>query len=132
MTTQAERTDPDLWEAVKADVTACDKGGDAGEWSARKAQLAVADYKKRGGGYIGERDEDNHLARWTREDWGTRSGKDSAGSGERYLPREARDALTDEEYRRTSAKKRADARAGHQHSPQPGDVAAKVAEHRDS
>lgn len=132
MTTQAERTDPALWEAVKAEVTAGDKGGDAGEWSARKAQLAVAEYKKRGGGYLGEKAEDNHLARWTREDWGTRSGKDSADSGERYLSREAREALTDEEYRRTSAKKRADTRAGHQHSPQPGDVAAKVAEHRDS
>ena len=132
MTTQAERDDPALWEAVKAEVTAGDKGGDPGEWSARKAQLAVAEYKKRGGGYIGEKAEDNHLAQWTAEDWGTRSGKDPAESGERYLPREAREALTDEEYRRTSAKKRADTRAGRQHSKQPEDVAAKVAEHRES
>lgn len=27
------------------------KGGDAGEWSARKAQLLAREYKKRGGGY---------------------------------------------------------------------------------
>lgn len=132
MTTKVERDDPELWEAVKAEVLAGDKGGDVDEWSARKAQLAVAEYKKRGGGYLGEKADDNHLAQWTHEDWGTRSGKDSADSGERYLPREAREALTDEEYRRTSAKKRADTRAGKQHSEQPTDVAAKVAQHRES
>ena len=27
------------------------KGGDPGEWSARKAQLLAREYKKRGGGY---------------------------------------------------------------------------------
>jgi hypothetical protein len=27
------------------------KGGDPGEWSARKAQLLVSEYKKKGGGY---------------------------------------------------------------------------------
>ena len=74
MTTQAERSDPKLWDAVKAEVLAVDKGGNAGEWSARKAQMAVAEYKKRGGGYVGEKDPDNHLAQWTEEDWGTRSG----------------------------------------------------------
>lgn len=40
----AKRTDPDLWEAVKADVTRSSKGGDKGKWSARKAQLAVQEY----------------------------------------------------------------------------------------
>jgi hypothetical protein len=30
-----------------------DKGGKAGQWSARKAQLAVQAYKKAGGGYGG-------------------------------------------------------------------------------
>jgi hypothetical protein len=38
---EAKRTDPDLWDKVKAEVTAGDKGGDPGEWSARKAQMAV-------------------------------------------------------------------------------------------
>jgi hypothetical protein len=37
----AERNDPALWEEVEAEVTAGDEGGDAGEWSARKAQLAT-------------------------------------------------------------------------------------------
>ena len=27
------------------------KGGDPGEWSARKAQLLASEYKKKGGGY---------------------------------------------------------------------------------
>lgn len=47
----ARRTDPDLWEAVKAEVTAGDKGGEPGQWSARKAQMAVQFYKGRSGGY---------------------------------------------------------------------------------
>ena len=46
----ARRTDPELWETVKAEVTAGEKGGHAGQWSARKAQFAVQEYKRRGGG----------------------------------------------------------------------------------
>jgi hypothetical protein len=127
MSETAEKTDPELWEKVKERVTAGDKGGDRGEWSARKAQLAVAEYKKAGGGYRGEKDPHNHLTEWTREDWGTKSGKESGETGERYLPKKAREALTDDEYRRTTAKKRADARKGKQFSAQPKDVARKTA-----
>ena len=61
MSETAEKTDPELWEKVKKRVTAGDKGGDKGEWSARKAQLAVAEYKKAGGGYRGKKDPHNHL-----------------------------------------------------------------------
>lgn len=53
MSKAAERTHPELWEEVKAEVKESEKGGKAGEWSARKAQLAVQEYKKRGGGYRG-------------------------------------------------------------------------------
>jgi hypothetical protein len=49
----AKRSDPELWEAVKAEVTRGSKGGRPGEWSARKAQLAAHLYKARGGGYEG-------------------------------------------------------------------------------
>ena len=49
----ARRSDPELWEAVKAEVTRGAKGGRPGEWSARKAQLAAHLYKARGGGYEG-------------------------------------------------------------------------------
>lgn len=51
MSQTAKRTDPMLWERVKSEITAGDKGGDAGEWSARKAQMSVSEYKRRGGGY---------------------------------------------------------------------------------
>ncbi|MBV9749017.1 MAG: hypothetical protein JO157_09395 [Acetobacteraceae bacterium] len=132
MTTTAKKTDPQLWEKVKDEVTKGDKGGNPGQWSARKAQLAVSEYKKEGGGYEGRKTADNHLVQWEREEWGTKSGRKSLETGERYLPKTARESLTDEEYRRTTAKKRADARKGKQHSAQPGDVAEKAAAARRS
>ena len=74
------------------------------------------------------------LDSWTKEDWGTKSGKNSTqgkdATGERYLPRKAREALSDSEYARSSAKKRAAARKGKQHSKQPEDVAKKTAKYR--
>ena len=36
-----------LFEKIKAGT----KGGDPGEWSARKAQLLAREYKSKGGGY---------------------------------------------------------------------------------
>jgi hypothetical protein len=36
-----------LFEKIKAGT----KGGDSGEWSARKAQLLAKEYKSKGGGY---------------------------------------------------------------------------------
>ena len=131
MSETAEKTDPKLWEKVKDEVTAGSKGGKKGQWSARKAQMAVAEYKRRGGGYKGGKDEDNSLHQWTEEDWGTKSGKESGDTGERYLPRKAREALSDEDYKRTTAKKRADTKKGKQFSAQPRDVADKTRKYRD-
>ena len=131
MSETADRDDPKLWEKVKAKVTAGTKGGRKGEWSARKAQLAVAEYKEAGGGYVGAKDDDNSLHQWTEEEWGTRSGDKSEDTGERYLPKKAREALTKQEYDRTTAKKRRDTRKGKQHSAQPDDVARKTAPYRD-
>ncbi len=127
MAGSAEKTDPKLWEQVKRRVTRSSKGGDPGEWSARKAQMAVQEYKKAGGGYAGKKKEDNSLQQWTKEDWGTRSGKPSKKTGERYLPKAAREKLSKEEYDRTTAKKRADTAKGKQFSAQPKDVAKKTA-----
>ncbi len=127
MASSAERSDPTLWERVRHEITQGDKGGNPGEWSARKAQMAVQRYKAEGGGYKGRKAADNHLAQWTREDWGTRSGHESLETGERYLPKDARDHLTDAEYRRTTAKKRADMRQGRQFSAQPADIGHKTA-----
>ena len=131
MSDTADRTDPALWERVKDEITAGDKGGHAGEWSARKAQMAVAAYKKAGGGYRGKRDDDNSLHQWSEEEWDTKSGKPSGETGERYLPKDARQALSDDEYRRTTAKKRTDTKRGKQHSAQPADVADKTRPFRD-
>ncbi len=131
MTETAEKSDPDLWEKVKHDVTEGDKGGKPGQWSARKAQLAVHDYKAEGGGYTGPKGDDNHLHQWTEEHWGTKSGHPSGETGERYLPEKARAHLSEAEYARTTAKKRADTKAGRQFSAQPADVAHKTAQDRD-
>ena len=102
MASTARRTDPELWEEVKAEVTAGGKGGRKGQWSARKAQVAVQAYQQRGGGYEGPKRADNSLRQWTEEDWGTKSGRKSGKTGERYLPKQARAALSDEEYARTT------------------------------
>lgn len=131
MSDTAEKTDPALWEKVKAEVTAAAKGGKKGQWSARKAQLAVAEYRKRGGDYVGARDADNSLHQWTEEEWGTKSGRNSGDTGERYLPKNARAALSDKEYAQTTAKKRADTKKGRQFSAQPKHVADKTRAHRD-
>jgi 8-oxo-dGTP pyrophosphatase MutT (NUDIX family) len=128
--TTAERTDPALWEAVKREVTAGTKGGVPGEWSARKAQLAVALYKKRGGGYLGPKSPQNALAKWTREDWRTRSGEPSLVTGERYLPARAIAALTPAEYAATSRVKRAGLLRDEQFTAQPERIAAKTAKYR--
>ena len=74
------------------------------------------------------------LDRWHKEEWGTKSGKNSTqgskATGERYLPKKARAALSDQEYARSTAKKRASMRKGEQHSKQPDDIAKKTARHR--
>ena len=132
MAATADKTDPKLWDEVKKKVTDGSKGGKAGQWSARKAQMATQEYKKEGGGYAGDKGEDNHLAEWTREQWGTKSGEESGKTGERYLPKQARESLSDAEYERTTKKKQADTRQGKQFSAQPRDVAAKVAHARGS
>jgi hypothetical protein len=74
------------------------------------------------------------LKKWGRERWGTKSGNNSTqgkkATGERYLPKKARESLSDKEYARTTAKKRASIRKGEQHSKQPNDIAKKTARHR--
>ena len=128
--TSARRDDPELWEEVKAAVTRGTKGGKAGQWSARKAQFAVAEYQRRGGGYIGPKSPRNALAKWTREEWGTKSGRASLKTGERYLPKAAREALTPAEYAETTRAKRAGLRRGEQFTRQPKRIARKTAKHR--
>ena len=74
------------------------------------------------------------LKKWTKQKWGTKSGKPSTqgkkATGERYLPKKAREALSDEEYAATSTKKRKDTKKGKQFSKQPKKIAKKTAKHR--
>lgn len=44
-------TKPTMRKALFERIKAGTKGGDPGEWSARKAQLLANEYKKAGGGY---------------------------------------------------------------------------------
>ena len=70
------------------------------------------------------------LRSWTKQDWGTKSGKKSSETGERYLPKAARESLTPAEYAATTRKKREDTRKGKQHSKQPKKVARKTKAYR--
>lgn len=122
----AKKSNPELWEKVKEEIEQSDKGGDPGDWSARKAQLAVQEYKKRGGGYEddGPDQDETDLHQWTEEDWGTKSGDHSGKSGERYLPKNVRMLLTEDEYARSTQKKK---KGEGQFVDQPEDVKQKVA-----
>lgn len=44
-------TKPEMRKRLFNKIKAGSKGGDPGEWSARKAQLLASEYKKAGGGY---------------------------------------------------------------------------------
>jgi allophanate hydrolase subunit 2 len=70
------------------------------------------------------------LRDWTNQEWGTKSGKNSSDTGERYLPKKAIQALSDEEYQRTSQAKRVGMRAGKQFVAQPKSIAEKTARYR--
>lgn len=129
------RTNESLWKKVVAQVKAGSKGGDPGEWSARKAQLAGKLYKEKGGSYTGEKTKaQKSMTKWTKEDWGTKSGKPSTvgkgATGERYLPRKAREALSDKEYAATSRAKREGTKQGKQFVKQPKKIAEKTAKYR--
>ncbi|MBX9624019.1 MAG: hypothetical protein K2X82_09440 [Gemmataceae bacterium] len=110
-------TDPALRERLKKKVMAGDKGGQPGQWSARKAQLLKAEYEKAGGGYTGKKSPaQKHLSEWTDEKWTTSDGEPAAREGgtTRYLPEKAWDELTPAEKKATNAKKRAGSKAGKQ------------------
>jgi hypothetical protein len=92
--------------------------------------MAVRLYKERGGGYIGPRDPDNSLTRWTEQDWRTKSGRPSLETGERYLPAAAIEDLSPAEYAATTRAKREGMKRGQQFVAQPKRIARKTAKHR--
>ena len=112
-------------------------GTKSGQWSGRKSQLLTkeyeADMKKKGKKpYKSSKKTkaQKDLKDWGDQKWRTKSGKKSSVTGERYLPEKAIKALTDKEYKRTSAAKRQAKKAGKQFSKQPKDIAKKVAKYR--
>lgn len=128
-------TKPALRERIKSQVKASGKGGKPGQWSARKAQLLAQKYEKAGGGYSGKKTEgQKSLSKWTKEKWGTKSGKPSTqgpkATGERYLPLKALKSLSSKEYASTTRAKRKGTKEGKQFVKQPKKIAKKTASYR--
>lgn len=125
----SKKKNPKLWKRIVARIKAGSKGGRSGQWSARKAQLAVAAYKKAGGGYKGKKSSKNKLAKWTKQKWTTSDGKPSKGK-KRYLPAKAWKNLTASEKRATNAAKARGNKKGKQFVKQPKSIAKKTARYR--
>lgn len=74
------------------------------------------------------------LNKWTRQEWGTKSGKPSTqgpnATGERYLPKAALNAMSSSQYASSTAQKRKDTAAGKQYSQQPKAAAKTAAKYR--
>ena len=126
----AKKKNPELWSRIVSSVKSGTKGGDAGQWSARKAQIAVAKYKEAGGKYEGKKSESNSLSKWTKQEWTTKSGKPSKETGERYLPKKAIESLSSAEYASTTRAKRQGGGTGSV-VKQPESIAKKTAKYRE-
>lgn len=131
MSSVSKKSNPGLWKRIVSEVKSGTKGGNAGQWSARKAQIAVARYKKAGGGYKGAKSSSNSLAKWTKQKWRTKSGKPSSETGERYLPEKAIKSLSSSEYAATTRAKRMGKAMGKQFVAQPKKIKEKTAKFRD-
>jgi len=130
MAPTAKKSNPTLWSKVVSSVKSGSKGGNPGQWSARKAQLAVKKYKESGGGYQGKKSESNSLKKWTDQKWRTKSGKPSLETGERYLPEKAIKSLSKKEYASTTKAKREGIKKGKQFVPQPKKIKTKTSKFR--
>lgn len=121
----SKKTNESLWKRIVARIKAGSKGGKPGQWSARKAQMAVKAYKEAGGGYKGKKSKKNSLAKWTKQKWRTPSGKPSVqgkkATGEVYAPSKTISKLKSSKSGRkklkaATAKKRAAIKKGKQHA----------------
>lgn len=115
----AVKTKPALWESAKQEA----KRRMGGKHSARAMQLAVSIYKKKGGGYSGEKKESNKLSKWSKQDWTTSSGKPSEGK-RRYLPKKAWSALSSAQKAATNRAKSEGKKEGKQFVSQPKSIAS--------
>ena len=110
-------TKPELREKIKELVTAGEKGGRAGQWSARKAQLVTHEYEAQGGGYRHPRSAaQKSLKQWGDEKWHTADNKKATRGKKthRYLPDTAWKKLSKAERKATDRKKVAASTRGKQ------------------
>jgi hypothetical protein len=101
-------TRPELREKIKRRVVAGGKGGRAGQWSARKAQIVAHEYEAEGGGYKHPRNpSQKSLKKWGDERWRTADGKQAIRGKRthRYLPDAAWNKLSLGEREATDRKK---------------------------
>ncbi len=124
--------DPTLRWRLKEAIQASGKGGDEGDWSARKAQLLTQEYERRGGGYTGDKDESQKsLERWGKQEWQTSGGSADAASGDhmsRYLPRDAWALLPESARKEAEETKQKADRAGDQTAEWPDRVVRTMSE----
>jgi len=134
-------TKPELRKKLFDKIKKGNRGGDAGEWSARKAQLLAKEYKEQGGGYKKAPNADQKsLKKWSNQNWMTsgtyknlkkgRSKEVKSEGTKRYLPKKAWQNLTDKEIAETNQSKQKGNASGDQFVAQPKGVAKKVKKYR--
>lgn len=126
-------TQPGMRKRLFQQIKAGSKGGPAGKWSARKAQLLAKKYKAAGGGYRemggpietnemkagGLAESQQSLKKWTSQEWDNVTGK----KGDRYLPKNVINSMTSQEKAAENQKKKA---AGSGNAPYSEELARKV------
>jgi hypothetical protein len=114
-------TKPGMRKRIFQRIKAGSKGGPAGVWSARKAQMLAKQYKSAGGGYKkdggivrpkyengGKAESQKSLDQWTSEEWDNVSGK----KGDRYLPKTVREGMSSGQKAAENKKKRQATKSG--------------------
>lgn len=122
-------TKPQMRDRIKAEIYCSDKGGDPGEWSARKAQLTVQRYEAEGGGYEDESeftDSQRDLMVWTEQDW-EYGGDEEA----RYLPKDFWETLSEEEKEKVNETKKEGSEEGKQFVSLPDEIQEQFADWRE-
>lgn len=116
-------TKPEMRKRIFNRIKAGGKGGNPGQWSARKAQMLAKAYKSAGGGYKedggkvmpkyksgGKAESQRSLDQWTSEEWDNVSGK----KGDRYLPKKVREGMSSGQKAAENRKKRKATKSGRQ------------------
>jgi len=125
-------TKPGMRKRKFEQIKAGGKGGNPGQWSARKAQMLAKAYKDAGGGYKaqgGMKAPQQSLKNWGDQDWDYISkGDEKKPKSERgrYLPKSVRASLTPGQKASENKKKKAATLAGKQNAKYSKDVATKV------